>query len=250
MECKIGVSQLTSANSISSQIIEAILSQRLAPNTRLGEQDLAALFGCSRTVVREALVDLAARGIVIVSPRRGWYLTEVDVNRAAELYEAREILETGLLRFSGQRRCKLETAALDRIAAHLSKQADALAGNDAARRAYLLGDFHVCLANCLGNSVLAAYLRDLTVLTRLFTMRHQNTDDARRSYDEHVAVFDALVSGDMNAAAEAMHRHLSTWREKVHLVPAVDRLSQLRNALAPSAGDPDAPTAGKKELLP
>lgn len=232
---------MTSANGISNLIIDAILAQRLAPNMRLGEQDLAALFGCSRTVVREALVDLGARGIVTVSPRRGWYLAEVDVDRAAELYAAREVIETGLLRWSGQRHRQLETAALDRIADHLRDQADALAGNDVARRSYLLGEFHVCLANNLGNSVLAGYLRDLTVLTTLFTMRYQTRNDARRSYDEHVAVFDALARGDLPGAEEAMRRHLSTWNEKVHVAPAMDRLSQLRDALAPATRPSPAP---------
>ena len=62
------------ATDISQRIIDAVLAQKLAPGTRLGEQQLALLFDCSRTIVREALTRLAARGIVTVSARRGWYL--------------------------------------------------------------------------------------------------------------------------------------------------------------------------------
>ncbi len=242
---------MTIASSISSQIIEAILHQRLAPDTRLGEQDLAELFGCSRTIVREALVDLGARGIVTVSPRRGWYLTEVDAVKAKELYLAREILETGLLRHLGRRERKLDTADLDEIAGHLRAQSDALSGQDVAHRSYLLGNFHVCLANVLGNSVLAGYLRDLTVLTTLFAMRYQTPGDAQRSYDEHVAVFDALACGDIEGAEITMRRHLSTWEQKVHLARGTDPLAQLRTALASTdagaAGDiAPAQDAGKE----
>ena len=226
---------MATASAISSQIVDAVLSQRLAPATRMGEQDLAALFGCSRTIVREALVELSARGIANVSPRRGWYLTEVDTAKARELYIAREIIETGLLRDLGRRNKVLDRAALDRIAQHLETQSIAVAGNDIPHRSYLLGDFHVCLANCLGNSVLAGYLRDLTVLTTLYTVRYQTPGDAQRSYDEHVAVFDALVRGDAEGAAVAMRRHLSTWEEKVHLAHAPDPLAQLRSALTPRA---------------
>lgn len=226
---------MATASTISSQIIDAVLSQRLAHATRLGEQDLAAFFGCSRTIVREALVDLSARGIATVSPRRGWYLTEVDANKARELYVAREIIETGLLRDLGRRNQVLERAALDRLVRHLEAQSDAVAANDIPHRSYLLGDFHVCLANCLGNSVLAGYLRDLTVLTTLFTVRFQTPGDAQRSYDEHVAVFEALVRGDAEAAEDAMRRHLSTWEEKVHLAHAPDPLAHLRSAFAPRA---------------
>jgi DNA-binding GntR family transcriptional regulator len=235
---------VAAANTITAQIIDAILSQRLTPGTRMGEQDLAALFGCSRTIVREALVDLAARGIAAVSPRRGWYLTEVDAARARELYTAREIIETGLLRELGRRNRMLDGPALARIESHLAAQADAVAGSDVPHRSYLLGDFHVCLANSLGNSVLAGYLRDLTVLTTLFTMRYQSPNDAQRSYDEHVAVFEALARGDTGAAEDAMRRHLRTWEEKVQLAPAADPLAHLRSALSPRSPRPPRAAAG------
>ena len=63
---------MTTATEISNRIIEAVMAQKLAPGSRLGEQ-LAMLFDCSRTIVREALTRLATRGIVTVSARRGWY---------------------------------------------------------------------------------------------------------------------------------------------------------------------------------
>lgn len=221
------------AGAIGSQIIDAILSKRLAPQTRLGEQELAALFGCSRTVVREAMVDLAARGIVTVSPRRGWYLADVDAEAARELYIAREVIETGLLRHFGRRGGRLEAAAITRLQDHLARQESAVNGPDPARRAYLLGDFHVRLAEALGNSVLADYLRDLTVRTTLFTTRHQTPWDAHRSLEEHVAVFEALARGDAAAAEVRMRHHLGTWEEKVQKAQVHDPLDGLRRALAP-----------------
>src|SRR5690606_18113582 len=99
---------LTVAASISNKIVEAILSQQLAPEARLGESELATLFNCSRTIVREAMLDLAARGIVTVIPRRGWFLTQVDAEMARELYDARQIIETGLLRHFAQKGRPLE----------------------------------------------------------------------------------------------------------------------------------------------
>lgn len=229
---------MTLASTIGNQIIEAILSQRLAPDARLGEQELAQLFSCSRTIVREAMVDLCARGIVTVSPRRGWYLTEVDIPKARELYLAREIIETGLIRSLARPGHAPDGAALDRIAAHLRDQAEALASPDVSRRSFLLGDFHVCLAKTAGNEVLSSYLRDLTVLTVLFTTRYQTPGDAQRSYDEHVAVFEALARSDFAAAEHAMCSHLRTWEEKVHVPPpSRGPLSALRQALTPRAED-------------
>ena len=55
---------MATASDISERIMEAVMGQKLAPGSRLGEQQLAMLFDCSRTIVREALTRLAARGIV------------------------------------------------------------------------------------------------------------------------------------------------------------------------------------------
>ena len=49
---------MTSATDISNRIIEAVIAQKLAPGSRLGAQQLAMLFDCSRTVVRDALTRL------------------------------------------------------------------------------------------------------------------------------------------------------------------------------------------------
>ena len=49
---------MTTATEISNRIIEAVMAQKLAPGSRLGEQQLAMLFDCSRTIVREALTRL------------------------------------------------------------------------------------------------------------------------------------------------------------------------------------------------
>jgi len=220
------------ATSISGRIIDAALSKQLEPNARLGEQEIATLFGCSRTIVREAMVDLAARGIVVVSPRRGWFLTDVDIVKARELYEAREIIETGLLRKLARQKQTLGEEPLKRLREHLALQKEAIEGTDINVRSYLLGNFHVRLAECLGNSILAEKLRDLTVLTTLFTMRHQTPGDARMSYDEHVAIVDALAENDFAAAEHCMCQHLGTWETKVHVARQDDPLEGLRKALA------------------
>jgi DNA-binding GntR family transcriptional regulator len=67
---------------IAARVVEAILAQKLAPGERLGEQQLAETFGVSRTMVREALMQLQARGFVEVQSRRGWYVVEPSAEEA------------------------------------------------------------------------------------------------------------------------------------------------------------------------
>ena len=54
---------MTTVPDISNRIIEAVMAQKLAPGARLGEQQLAMLFDCSCTIVREALTRLAAAAL-------------------------------------------------------------------------------------------------------------------------------------------------------------------------------------------
>src|SRR3954466_3010678 len=89
---------MATAADISNRIVEAVMAQKLAPGSRLGEQPLAMLFDCSRTIVREALTRLAARGIVTVSARRGWFVIEPSQDEAREAFEARRVIELGLIR--------------------------------------------------------------------------------------------------------------------------------------------------------
>ena len=91
-----------SPNQIAQQVVESILAQKLSPGERLGEQELADLFGVSRTLVREALMQLQARGFVEVRPRRGWYVVEPSVDDARDAFSARRIIESGILADAGR----------------------------------------------------------------------------------------------------------------------------------------------------
>lgn len=218
-----------SATDISQRIVEAVLAQKLAPGARLGEQQLAMLFDCSRTIVREALTRLAARGIVTVSARRGWYLIEPSPDEVREAFEARRVIELGLIRGQGG----LEAEALTRLNLHLQQEQAALRGSDVGTRSFLLGDFHVCLAECLGNNLLADTLRDFTARTTLIAMRYQSSHDAALSCQDHVAIVAALAAGDSARAEVLMAGHLASVQAALRLPADSDPLQKLREALAP-----------------
>ncbi|WAC73970.1 GntR family transcriptional regulator [Roseateles sp. SL47] len=235
----------TTATDISQRIIEAVLAQKLPPATRLGEQQLALLFDCSRTIVREALTRLAARGIVTVSARRGWYLIAPSQEEAREAFDARRVIELGLIR-GRQGQHKLDKPVLSRLRRHLQQERAALRGDDVSARSFLLGDFHVCLAECLGNQLLADTLRDFTARTTLIAMLYQSSHDADQSCQEHVAIVDALEQGDMAAAEALMAAHLTHVQDGLRLPTNSDPLHVLRQALAPVP----VPVAVRTDLAP
>ncbi|WP_309827103.1 GntR family transcriptional regulator [Paracidovorax wautersii] len=232
-----------SSTDISDRIIEAVMAQKLAPGSRLGEQQLALLFDCSRTIVREALTRLSVRGIVTVSARRGWYVIEPSQDDAREAFEARRVIELGLIR--GMK--PLDKPALKSLKAHLAREKAAVRGSDVGARSFLLGDFHVCLAECLGNHLLADTLRDFTARTTLIAMLYQSSHDAAQSCEDHVRIVAALEAGDIAGAEALMSEHIGSVQSHLRLPAHADPLAQLRGALAPvdkaGSGGAAAPAA-------
>ncbi|MCS4509087.1 GntR family transcriptional regulator [Xylophilus ampelinus] len=222
-----------SSADISTRIIEAVMARKLAPGTRLGEQQLAILFNCSRTIVREALTRLATRGIVTVVARRGWFVVESSEDEAREAFAARRVIELGLIR----QMPPPGKPALKQLQLHLQREKAALRGSDVGARSFLLGDFHVCLAECLGNHLLADTLRDFTARTSLIAMRYQSSQDAARSCEDHVRIVAALEAGDTALAERLMSDHIATVQNALRSRPTaeVDTLRQLGDALAPMA---------------
>jgi DNA-binding GntR family transcriptional regulator len=231
----------TQSATIAQRILEAVLARKLPPGMRLGEQPLAMLFECSRTLVREALLQLATRGIVTVSARRGWYVVEPTPEQAKEAFDARLVIERGLIRQS----TPPSAQTLKRLHEHLSQQRAAIAGDDVGARSYLLGDFHVCLAQCLGNRLLSDVLRDLTARTTLVAMRYQSPDDAAESCEDHVHIVAALERGDTARAEDLMAQHITTIGKTLRQPSTHDPLAQLRHALQPVPVTPQ-PVAGRR----
>ena len=222
---------MANQNEIAQQVVESILSQKLAPGGRLGEQELADLFGVSRTLVREALMQLQARGFVEVRTRKGWYVVEPSFAEARDAFAARRVIETGMLRDAG----KPLQSVIRQLRQHVAEEREAIEGGDAATRTFLLADFHVCLAGCLGNRLLSDVIRDLTARTTLVASLYQSTQDARQSCDDHAAIVDALAKGEIDRAEKLMAAHIGSVQEALDESSAAstDPRERLRASLAP-----------------
>jgi DNA-binding GntR family transcriptional regulator len=86
---------MSSVNSIriTKEIEEAILSGQLKPRERLIEMDLISQFGVSRTVIREALKRLEAKGLIRTTPYRGAVVADLTIEEIEEIYFVRAELE-------------------------------------------------------------------------------------------------------------------------------------------------------------
>jgi DNA-binding GntR family transcriptional regulator len=201
---------------IAERVVEAILAQKLAPGERLGEQELA---------------DNLARGFVQVQPRRGWYVVQPSAEEAQDAFSARRIIETGILGEAG----RPMQSVIGQLRRHIAQEQQAIAGADAATRAFLLADFHVCLAEQMGHRLLALTLRDLTARTTLAATLYQSTHSASQSCAEHERIVAALEAGDTEGAKALLLEHIGTVERSLEIRPpeAPDAGDRLRSTLAP-----------------
>lgn len=220
----------TNPKQIADHIVDAILAGQVQPGQRLGEQALADLFEVSRTLVREAMARLSARGMVQVDARRGWFVVAPSREEAKEAFDARVAIETGLLH---QVQGKLPAVQLKTLRQHIKAERDAIRAGETGQRSYLLGDFHVCLAECLGGELIAEILRDLTARTTLIASLFQSTHNATESCADHARIVAALAAGDTASAIELMRSHIGTVAGHLGAARAAraDPLAGLRDAL-------------------
>jgi DNA-binding GntR family transcriptional regulator len=223
-----GSAPASTTQRIVESVTTAIVERRLMPGTKLAEQQIADIFGVSRTVVRQALNQLSRDHLVRLEPARGAFVAQPGVDEARQVFEVRSMLETALARQLAARITDAQVAELRR---HLRDERDAVERTDVSGRTRLLADFHVVLARMLGNEVLAQLLADLLSRSSLISLMYQSAHSAEHSQDEHVQIVDALERRDARAAARLMEQHLGNVERNLRLHP---RVPDLHAALRPA----------------
>jgi DNA-binding GntR family transcriptional regulator len=186
-------------------LTRAIVEHRLQPGEKLVEQKLADQFGVSRTLIRQALFKLSQNRLIRMEPARGAFVAAPSESEARQVFEVRRILEAALTRSFIQHATATHLKALK---SHIAKEAAAIKIGDVSTRTTLLGDFHVRMAQLMGNDVLAELLTDLLSRCALITLRYQTSQSAEHSHDEHAAIVQAIEARDETLALTLMDTHL------------------------------------------
>ena len=168
-----------------------------------------------------------------VRSRLGWYVVEPSFEEARETYSARRVIEPGMVRDAG----KPLQAVIRRLRQHVADERKAIASADAGTRSVQLADFHVCLAECLGNRLLTGMMIDLSARTTLVSALYQSQAAAQDSNDDHARIVAALAVGDSAAAEQLMRAHIDSLAARLDesLANSGSSRDRLREALAPAA---------------
>jgi DNA-binding GntR family transcriptional regulator len=195
-----------SANDIANHIAEAIAARKLPPGTKLREEALCRLYSVSRTKIRAALLILSKDKLIDMVPDKGAVVSQPSEQESREIFAARRIIEVALAR---EFTAKAKAADYRMLEKHLKEERSLLSQAPSKMRQQLLGDFHVLLADVVGNQVLKEIVRELVGRSTLITMLYQSERDAVCSSDEHSEFLAAARAGDADKAAALMLHHLS-----------------------------------------
>lgn len=190
---------------IVDSLTRAIVDHRLHPGTKLAEQKLADHFGVSRTLVRQALFQMARNHLIRMKPARGAFVATPSADEARQVFAVRRMLETEMTR---QFVRQVTPAQIKALKAHVAQERAAVASQDVSGRTELLGDFHVRMAELMGNQVLAQILDELISRCALITLMYQSTSAAEHSSEEHADIIQALANKDEARAVQLMVEHL------------------------------------------
>jgi DNA-binding GntR family transcriptional regulator len=194
-----------SSNDIADDIASAIAARKLPPGTKLREEALSRLYHVSRTKIRAALLILSKDKLIQIVPDKGAFVSQPTEKESRDIFAARRIIEGALAR---EFVAKATAADYRRLEKHLDAERRSLEG-DHMVRSQLLGDFHVLLADVVGNEVLREMLNELVARGSLITMLYQSDRDAACSADEHAEFLAAARAGDADMAAQLMLAHLT-----------------------------------------
>jgi DNA-binding GntR family transcriptional regulator len=193
---------------VSDLLRNDILDGEFGPGERLIEVQLTERYGVGRAAIRSAIVELSTEGLVVHEPNRGAAVRRVPLEEAIEIAEARGALESLLARRAAQRASQAERHELTQIVADMR---EAVASDRHADYSELNRVLHRRIREISGHSTaseLVANLRNRGAHHRftLATLPGRPID----SLAQHTAIVDAIVAGDPDAAAEAMHAHLAS----------------------------------------
>jgi GntR family transcriptional regulator, transcriptional repressor for pyruvate dehydrogenase complex len=211
---------------VSEQLLAAIRDAGLQPGSRIpSERDLGEQFGVSRTVIREAIRHLSAKGVLQVMSGSGvlvadvghegvsesidLYLRQRGPVRPEQIHEVRESLELTTTGLAAVRASDEQIAAIRDIC---ESMADSLGDADAASRADVA--FHRAIAEATGNPlflVLIDSLGDVLMEIRRATLGEPGRGEVALA--AHRSVAEALGRRDAAGAVAALRAHLVDSRD-------------------------------------
>jgi DNA-binding GntR family transcriptional regulator len=196
-------------------IREMIVSLELRPGAVIDERALMERLGIGRTPTREALRRLAQERLVEVYPRRGMFVTSVEIRDLASLTEVRSLLESHVARLAAERATDEDRGALEALLDELESRADL----DTSELMALDERIHRQVYSSAHNPFLESTLEEYYVLAlRIWYLALDRTRELEQAVLGHRELLEAIRDGDADRAEDTMRRHVVDFGEAMRRV--------------------------------
>ena len=211
----------TTAQHALDALRRAIVAGDLRPGGRIGQDEFASQLGVSIAPVREALRILEQEGQVTYLPRRGYFVTELEITDLEEIYALRALIEGRAARHA---LASLDDAELERITLAARDFVSAVDAADVAAQLEANRRFHLAILDAPDRPHTMRVIRQLWDSTEAYRALYYNLEQERRSaVAAHERILEALLGRD----AELLVAELAAHRDRA--------LEVLRRVLVPAA---------------
>lgn len=206
--------QLSQADRAYLTLREEILKLRLAPGAPVHEEALTRELEIGRTPFREAVKRLAAESLVAIYPRRGTFVTEVNITDHALIADVRRRLEGHAARRAAERATDRERAELGELCELIeagSGQSGSVMDLDA--------QIHRTLYRCSHNGYLEDTLGQYYNLAlRIWCLFFDRLADVDSHVGEHAELLKAVISADADRADRLAVGHVDHFEHAIRQV--------------------------------
>ena len=202
------------AEQIYVELKRMLFDYEIVIGQKLQCQDLADKFKVSRTPIKDALNMLEKEGYVELRHNKGYYVAEIGLKEAEELYDIREALET----FGVQKAIQnLSQDSLNLLKQTMEAYSENVNKKELSRRRLILdADFHLKIAGISGNTSLVMMLR--IIISKIYLKHKIENLPPQWSImadNEHKNIYNAISSKNTSAAIKEIRRHIALSRNVI-----------------------------------
>ena len=191
---------------VEQRIRQAIVEGYFRPGDHLSDRALTAKLNVSRPLVREAVRQLEAEGLVEVIPHKGAFVKKLSLEEISDIYDVRGVLEALAARLFARNAGEEQIARLCRSFDKIKKNAESMGTGSVLE---LKQEFYSILSEGAHNDYVRTMLNQiLNRITQLRATTLSDPDRLPRTVEELQVLIDAIVARDETAAWEASLHHV------------------------------------------
>lgn len=194
-------------------LLDAICNGEFSPGDRLNQYAIAGRLNVSRQPVNSAISILRANGFVRDTGRRGVVVSDIETAMFRPIFEFRRVIEPFAVELAAEHRPKGARAEAEEI---LRRGEAAVQGNDMRGMVQADVEFHAMLYDWSGNPVIETSMRlNWHHIRRSMVQNLRSPGTAMPVWQEHRAIVEALLAGNVETAKATMHRHIDTAGQRI-----------------------------------